>query len=115
MGGAEGSSADLLVALTQGWREADNVIKLALDQRSTGHGEEDYAPLPPATARAIASTFLVAFGSNFLPSEIGPDPLVGRSRREMEKKLPTVFPLEQLRRLVETQSKPPPVFGCFRQ
>ena len=50
LGGTEGSDADLLVALKQGWREADNVIKLALDQRSTGHGEEGYAPLPPATA-----------------------------------------------------------------
>ena len=84
------------------------MIRFALAQRSTGYGEEDYVPLPPATARAIAATFLVAFGFNFLPSEIGVDSLVGRSRREMEKKLPTVFPLEKSRRLVETQSKPPP-------
>ena len=100
------ASDDLLVGLKQAWREADNLSTLLLENKNIGSSDDDYAPLPAATHRLLNTTFLRAFGFQFQPSEIGPDSLIGRQRREMERKQPTVYDLTKVRRLVEVQFRP---------
>ena len=102
------TSPDLLTGLKQAWREAEISVQAAAAQKGSGHAEEDFSPLPPPVARAITTTFRASYGFIFGPSELGSDSGLGRIRREMEKRLPTLHDLFRFRRLVETQSKPPP-------
>ena len=100
------SSDDMLVGIKQAWREADNLQTLLLENKNIGSADDDYTPLPPATHKLLITTFEARFGFQFQPSEIGSDALVGRQRREMERKQPTIYDDSKVRRLVEVQFRP---------
>lgn len=104
--GPHNASQTLLTGLKQTWREVDAISQHQINNKTMGGGEDDQAPLPSATARALDGTFRHGHGFNFLPSELGSDPLSGRLRREMERKQPTVSDIWKTRRLVEVQYKP---------
>ena len=104
--GPHNNNDDMLVGLKQAWREADNLQTLLLENKNIGSADDDYAPLPPATHKMLNTTFETKFGFQFQPSEIGADALVGRQRREMERKQPTIYDNNKVRRLVEVQFCP---------
>ncbi len=82
------------------------MVQQGAEQKGAGLGEDDYTALPAPLARAIATSFRGIFHFSFGPSEIGSDAMLGRARREMERRQPTLHDILRLKRLVETRSRP---------
>ena len=91
-------SSDLLAFLKQSWREATVTAQTVAEAGGSNTLEDDYKSLPPPVARKIALDFFHKHHFNFTPGALFQDSHLGRIRREIEKRQPTLADLARSKR-----------------
>ena len=105
-GSAWASHIGQLGAIRMAWREADvreeGVLHPTATSSSTGPPEEIEAPLTQATQRELETVFLSFYSFLRIPADrIVSDALLGRFKREFDRRQPSVLPL----RLIKTRAR----------
>ena len=94
-----------LAKLKQAWREAEALNSRSLKRAAEGlQGEELDSPLDSDVQKQVEDNFRKAYGWPGLPSrQVACDSLLGRVKREFERRQPSMFSILRVRTLAQAQ------------
>ena len=96
-------SVGQLAALKQAWREADGIASIQLKRSAEGLSEETIdEPLPHELHKSVMSVFRLYYRFDLKVEKIGTDSLIGRFKREFDKRQPTMYAFLKAKSLCTT-------------
>ena len=98
-----------LAALKQAWREADALNSRSLKRSAEGLSAEELdGPLDPELQKQVEAAFRTTYSWPGLPSKcVGCDSLLGRCKREFERRTPSMLAVTRVRTLAQSQRGQP--------
>ena len=98
-----------LAVLKQAWRETDAIVKVRIKRTADGLSDEMVdEPLDAEVQRNILATFRKMYKWNSIPAkQMGDDFLIGRVRREFERRQPSMWAVNKVRTLAHSRRSVP--------
>ena len=101
-------SAPQLARLRMAWREADAAIARGVKRTAEGLEDENLdAPLASEIFKEVGKAFRTFYNWPDVPAErMGSDKLLGRTRKEFQRKEPSLIPMLKVKSLTTSQFEP---------
>jgi hypothetical protein len=98
------TSRSQIAAVKQAWREAEGIVSRGLKRSAEGLSEEALdEPLHSDLQRSLEATFEAYYKFTIEPRRFGYDALLGRFRREFDRRQPSALALTRARSLADSQ------------
>ena len=97
-----------LGALKQAWREAEGIVSRSLKRAAEGLSDEALdEPLQPDVQKALEKVFAETYRWQLAAVHMPSDSLLGRGKREFERRQPSMFAVGRAKSLAASQRSTP--------